>query len=245
MLEVAINDRCMLIEEYIDGLRPNSTIYHYKQQAIVSPRGGELGFEVLIDGAMHDQHTDFLKIHGDLRFASSTIFLFQRLKVYFSYLAEKAEGTQYIFVNIERSNLCDIALIATVIDAVRVAKKHGVVLVVEVTERNHCRDCRRVGEGLEMLSRAGVLLAADDYDIYGGDFRSEEVDAGLYEFIKVNAPLTAREGDFLKRVCEQRDEKFIIERIEGTDCLSLDPNLAPFIWGYQGYLFDVGKRMVL
>lgn len=146
-----------------------------------------------------------------------------------------------LFVNMERSNLCDIKVLKRIIDISKKLASLGVELVIEITERDFCSSCTRVIEGLSYLKMEKVSLARDDFDYMNLDFKSAGSELKLYyDYVKVEMPLNKAEysyfNDFL--ATHYQSKKIVIERIENkTQLKSLDIDK---IWGLQGFLFCRG-----
>lgn len=226
---------CTLIEKYIDSDIRESYFYEYKYQRIFNAKNEVVGIEVLIDHSRSNSLSMGLFIHSDPIFSSSTLYLLERL---FSSLdkdlSEYRNNGAKVFINIERSNLCDIKIIAMAIKCHRKAKELGVVIVLEVTERNHCYSCKNIEEGLRTLRESGVNIAIDDYDIYNGDYRREEISQGYYNYIKVEAPTNINQHDKLIEFLETSKCKVILEKIESNDCIE---NMKHLLWGMQGFAY--------
>ncbi|MHA2799752.1 EAL domain-containing protein [Vibrio harveyi] len=153
----------------------------------------------------------------------------------------KYSGKKF-FINIERNNICDKYLLG---ELGRLSKNLGdinIELIIEITERNFCGECKKVKEGLDSLSIMGIPLAADDYDIYNGDFRDIEIVNGTYSYIKVKAPQTHVEKEKIIQFSsklKKRKEKLIVENVETLTDLNILEAIRPF--GVQGFLFHKGE----
>lgn len=91
-------------------------------------------------------------------------------------------------------------------------------------------------DGLVYMKRNGILLAADDFDIYGDDFREKEVGMGLYEFIKVIMPKSTIEATIFNHFASEISGEIILEMVEDHHQLG-KWNLAP-VYGYQGFAYS-------
>ncbi|MFH0260671.1 hypothetical protein ACPV5U_12970 [Vibrio mediterranei] len=237
---------CVQIDRFIKGIKQSSANYQYKMQGIYSASGQCIGYEVLIDQIRSRETLLGPNVHSDLTFSSSANYLLERIKVAVENGRFECDWSgKYIFLNIERSNLCDITLLARLIELNSYLLEKQIGLVVEMTERNVCGSCVRIIEGLTLLKQNGVVTAADDYDIYKSDFRANELDMNLYEFIKIQSPCSAREVDMLETFAQIRPEKIIMEHVESTSVFKMLVGLNRFFWGYQGYCFDKGSPIYI
>lgn len=150
-------------------------------------------------------------------------------------------NSSLVFVNMERSNLCDVKILKRICDLSKRLSILGVELVIEITERDFCFSCTRIMEGLSYLKMEKVLLASDDFDYINNDFKEPGSELNLfYDYVKVEVPLNIENkecfDDFVNT--HYQSKKIIIERIENINQLqSLDTNK---IWGLQGFLFCKG-----
>lgn len=224
---------CVLISQYL-GKRPSVQwdSINYKFQELVDESGNVIGYEALINAkGIPSSFRDKIYTH-ELAFPNSTKNLVERLlnksSEQHAYLSNK-----YLFINIERSHLCDQFLLCDIVLLSQHLDTIGCSLVVETTERNRCGQCPEILKGLNFLKGNSILLALDDYDLLS-DFRADEACSGLYDFMKVEYNIdNLFELGKLKHV-----DNLIVERIESEkDKQSvLSQNITP--WAFQGYLFN-------
>ena len=100
-------------------------------------------------------------------------------------ISEK-KSVKRIFVNVEKSTLSCSESIDELLECAVDFVSSGFELVVEVTERPLASTCsmRDYIDGLIRLSRAGVAIALDDYNIAGNCHI--ELEMGLVELVKVD-----------------------------------------------------------
>lgn len=109
-----------------------ANILRYKKQRIVLNRGNDTGAcELLIDFKRMNNGAKYC--YKDL--AQSVV---DDLLSVMTRHPNKIWEEQYIFVNIERDNLCDEVLIEKIAFLSAMFKLHHKTLVVEITERNQC-----------------------------------------------------------------------------------------------------------
>ncbi|MBL4560996.1 MAG: EAL domain-containing protein [Labilibaculum sp.] len=149
-----------------------------------------------------------------------------------------------IFINIERSNLCDVKVIKRICDISKRLELFGTELVVEVTERDFCSKCTKVLEGLTYLKSKEVVLAKDDFDYLTLDFKSINTELALfYEYVKIDVPLNFKEkvifDDFVE--AHYKTKKIIVEKIETKEQLKMLDLIK--LWGVQGFLFCKGETI--
>ncbi len=148
---------------------------------------------------------------------------------------------QAIFINIERANLCDVRILRRIVDTSRQLRASNIELVVEVTERDPCKNCSRIIEGLKYLSSMQVSLACDDFDYVCLDteYAFKRI-AKYFNYIKVDIPNNKFEKIRFDLFMELYGEnkKIIIEKVESNSQLKLLENKP--IWGIQGFLFCEG-----
>ncbi|NOH31317.1 EAL domain-containing protein [Vibrio mediterranei] len=235
---------CTQIDRFITSTIESSISFQYKMQGIYSVRGQCLGYEILIDSRRSRETSLDPNFHQDLMFSSSANYLLERIKVAIEHGTFKCDWSgKHMFLNLERSNLCDITLLSGLIELNNYLLEKQIRLVVEITERNVCENCVRIIEGLILLKQNGVVMAVDDYDIYKSDFRANELEMKLYEFIKIQSPSCERELDALEAFEQIRPEKIIMEHVESTSIFKMLINLNKIFWGYQGYWFDKGAAI--
>lgn len=142
-----------------------------------------------------------------------------------------------LFINVERMNLCNKVLLRKLnLAAKKFLKTNQVELVLELTERNPCGYCVDIMHGLVYLKRNYILLAIDDFNIYGDDLRRKEVNIELYDFIKVVMPKSASEVIIFNQFVSSRSEKIILEMVEDHHLLARW-GLA-LTYGYQGFAYN-------
>ncbi|MFB2732886.1 hypothetical protein [Shewanella mangrovisoli] len=146
-----------------------------------------------------------------------------------------------IFINLERSNMCDVKILNRVITLNEILNTLGVQLVIEITERNYCGRCFRIIQGLTYLKSFDVKLACDDYNFIGHELGACDVELLLYyDYIKLEMPVgeadVNRMNEFIKYYGS--DKKIILEKIEENEQLK-NVNLDK-IWGLQGFAYCKG-----
>lgn len=142
-----------------------------------------------------------------------------------------------LFINLERSNLCDYYLLSELKQASNVLKKSSINLVIEITERDTCSQCKRVSDGLKLLNIMDIPLAIDDFDIYSGDYRNEEFKQGIYSYVKIRVPRNEEEKSKLALFKHQNpSEKIIIENVEKQSDLDFLEKIKPT--AVQGFFFN-------
>ncbi|MEL3925741.1 EAL domain-containing protein [Aeromonas enteropelogenes] len=210
------------------------TRYDFKFERIVSASGALLGYEILLDFAK-------AKCSGDIACVAQyekAIHDTSAIEFAISKLL-KAKSTlrvNRLFLNFERMHLCHRQLLAKIALLSKELFVNNIELVLEITERDVCGNCEQIRYGLSFLKSAGVSLAVDDFDIYNGDFRVAEVLSGLYDYIKVEAPITAAQRTTFNKFATLsflKEKKIIMERIENTAMLR--GLVIPF--GLQGYAY--------
>lgn len=205
------------------------TYYEVKFEKIISWHGDLLGYEILLD-------FDFARRKGLLENYKKGILDMSVIQYTLSRLANSSVvfNPQRLFVNMERSHLCNPHLLHKVVLVSRQLFLNNVELVLEITESNPCLNCPRISKGLLFLKREGVSLAVDDYNIYDGDFRAPEVLAGIYDYIKIEMPINEREQrcfNLFSLQLEPLCRKIILERVECIE--DVKTLVRPF--GLQGY----------
>lgn len=210
------------------------TEFNYRLQKIVSLQGDILGFEVLLDfqRAQNEINDGLAQYTSAINDGRSLDFLLNIL------LTKKPNYfSKRIFINVERMNLCNKTLLRKVAAAARkLCVDYDVELVVEITERNPCGDCADILHGLVFLKRNKVSLAADDFDIYGDDFREKEVDSGIYDYIKVDMPKSISQARKLNEFICNRRERVIVEMVERHEEI-FNLGVSNRAFGYQGFAY--------
>lgn len=150
-------------------------------------------------------------------------------------------GKEVIFINLERSNLCDMKILRRVVTLSDRLRFAGVQLVVEITERNYCGRCSRIVQGLTYLKSSNVKLACDDYNFIGYELGVN--DAGLllfYDYIKLELPVGDADFNRMSEFIEYygSEKKIILERVEANEQLN-NVNFEK-VWGLQGFAYCKG-----
>lgn len=217
-----------------DQIISTSNHFHFRLQKIVAGDESVLGYEVLLDFSKVDSDAEqlshpYYKAINDGRALDYLLnSILTRPLMFFS---------KKIFINVERMNLCNKFLMRKLVAASNTLfLKNDVELVVEITERNQCGNCNDIVQGLNFLKMNTVSLAADDFDVYNGDFRNKEVLMGLYDYVKVIMPSSFLEASMLNSFIMSRKESVIIEMVEDVNRLK---NLnVESVYGYQGYAYQ-------
>ncbi|MGL5668561.1 MAG: hypothetical protein ACRDD9_20835 [Shewanella sp.] len=150
-------------------------------------------------------------------------------------------GKGVVFINLERSNLCDVKILNRVINLNETFKNFGVQLVVEITERNYCGKCYRIIQGLTFLKSFDIKLACDDYNFIGHNIGVNDVELLLfYDYIKLEVPVGEADIDKMNEFIEYygSEKKIILEKIEVNEQLT-NVNLDN-VWGLQGFAYCKG-----
>lgn len=218
--------------------------YKFKSQGIYSPilERQNIGIEILVD---FEKSNINARSNIDMILSEASEILVSKI---IRSLRSKPTGNwhnKYIFINLERSNLCNILLIKRLATLSQHFSSLGINLVIEITERNPCGECHSVRVGLDNLYHEGLTLAVDDFELYKGDFRASEINKHHFDYIKVDMPRTNIELRLLESFIQNRPEHIIVERIENKRQLKELEKLSGQIWGYQGYLFDTGTHITL
>ncbi|MFB2779598.1 hypothetical protein ACE017_10530 [Shewanella mangrovisoli] len=156
---------------------------------------------------------------------------------YASQLANKG----IVFINLERSNLCDVKILNRVITLNEVLSTIGVQLVVEITERNYCGRCFRIIQALTYLKSFDVKLACDDYNFIGREQGVYDVKLLLYyDYIKLEMPVGEDDVNSMNEFVEYygTEKNIILEKIEVNEQLN-NVNLNN-VWGLQGFAYCKG-----
>lgn len=213
----------------------------YKTQQIRNVHGELIGHEFLLslDKLTHLEIEYFFK-----RLIIDTYSTKVMVRTIYENIKNLKFINDYIFINMERSHLCDNHLISEIIKLNFILKKHKSNLVVEITERDHCGSCVRIIEGIKYLSASGIMLAIDDYDIYKDDLSnflfSKDV-KDLFDIVKINIPEQYLLPTFNKFI-SKCDKRIIVEMVETREQLEQIENRND-IWGIQGYIYDKGVKL--
>ncbi|MBO2656085.1 EAL domain-containing protein [Shewanella algae] len=233
------NGSIQLLEE---GFQPR-----FKLQTIVNGYGSPIGYEVLLDFQYALENNQLMKYKTSVVYGESLLPCIQLLHNFFR---EGSNKELYVFINIERSNLCDVRAIKKIDDLSKYLKSVNVTLVVEITEREYCKDCCSAVDGLLYLSANKLLLAADDFNYIDDlDHRYEELLSGIYNIVKISVPLSKDEELCLSlflNIIKSLDIKIIVERVENIeqwDSMRKFFNEDVEVLGYQGFLFCNGVSL--
>ncbi|HGY9608048.1 diguanylate phosphodiesterase [Vibrio harveyi] len=227
---------CFLIEDY---LNKTNNIYpsdiHYKLQEIVDVKNRVLGYEVLLDPLNLPKQEIKDLYNREIQYPHMSRALISRLEHYTHQHTNDFFG-KYVFINLERSNLCDKYLLCDIVILRNTLETLKADLVIEVTERNTCQRCPEIQKGFDFLKKQNVLLAVDDYDL-DFDFREQEVLGGLYQFIKVEHSTKQDYYDRVFELSKKTRAKLIIERVETPlERMQITQSNIP-VWGLQGFLY--------
>ncbi len=212
----------------------SKTEFFYRLQKIVSYQQSVIGYEILLDfskaqSLMPDgliKYTEAMNDGRTLNYLLSKL-ISEKIKIF----------RKKIFINVERVNLRDKMLLRKInLAAKKLLRTNQIQLIVEITERNPCPNCIDIIYGLVYLKNCNVLLAVDDFDIYAGDFRQDELNIGMYDFIKIIMPKSAAEAITFNDFLSNRNEKIILEMVEEHHRLA-QWNLH-IAYGYQGFAYS-------
>lgn len=210
--------------------------YYFKAQKIVNLGAECIANEILIDF----DKTKCLKGEGSsLALSYSLSSCLEQVVKFVGEQGEQGEKKQ-VFVNVEDCSLCDFDILNYIVNiSVVLFCVYGVELVIEMTERTVCKGCPTVKKSLEYLNGNDVSLAMDDYDYVGCDFREELLGLSLFDYIKVDMPLSHFERTkFVEFVEGNVDRYIIVERVETQEQFSFLSGF--YIYGVQGFLFCKG-----
>ncbi|QYJ86039.1 hypothetical protein K0I73_18090 [Shewanella mesophila] len=204
---------------------------------IADKQGSILGAELLLDfnflserGASHAEVNDIIVLGEAANGAIDCASQFTRFT-----------NKKVIFINLERSNLCDVKILRRVVTLNESLNLVGVKLVVEITERNYCGRCCRIVQGLTYLKSCDIKLACDDYNFIGHELGAYDTELLLfYDYIKLEMPVGEADVNRMNEFIEYygTDKKIILEKIEVNEQLnnvSLDN-----VWGLQGFAYCKG-----
>lgn len=231
--------KCHLLNEQPTSLSDDliiSTVseFFFKMQKIVTFGGDVIGYEILLDfqKAQQEMKDGVLVYTQAINDGRSLDYLLNIM------LTKKPTVSgKKMFINVERMNLCNKMLLRKIVATARhLQTKYDIDLVVEITERNPCGYCVNVMHGLLYLKKSHVSLAADDFDIYRGDFREKEIDTGLYDFIKVDMPKSQLEAVRLNEFIHKRNENIIVEMVENHEKIMFF-GVSGRVYGYQGFAY--------
>lgn len=148
-----------------------------------------------------------------------------------------------VFVNIERRQIRDKSFIDSIGLVLNRIVDKGQKVVFEVTER----DCCKTDDLLNLISLKkmyNIKLAADDV-ISIDDVRKREIDAGVYDYIKMEPfylegangmkkPFDPQTHKWMSELTNEFGSEFIAEKIEYQQDLT-SASLYPFSY-FQGFL---------
>lgn len=201
---------------------------------IADKRGSIIGAELLLDfnyllerGISNTEINDIISLgeaaHGAIDCAS------------------QFTSKNVVFINLERSNLCDVKILNRVITLNETLNFFGIKLVIEITERNYCGRCCRIIQGLTYLKSFDVKLACDDYNFIGHELGVYDVELLLfYDYIKLEMPVGEADVNRMNEFTEYygSEKKIILEKIEVNEQLN-NVNLDK-VWGLQGFAYCKG-----
>lgn len=240
-----MNDCYILKSSFYENTRNLAVELRFKYQnifstkvnsanSIVDKQGSIIGAELLLDfnfllgrGASHSEMNDIVCLGEAANGAIDCASHFMSKKV--------------VFINLERSNLCDVRILKRVITLNERLNLVGVQLVVEITERNYCGRCCRIVQGLTYLKSCDVKLACDDYNFMGYELGVNDAELLLfYDYIKLEVPVGEADINRMNEFIEYygSDKKIILEKIEENEQLN-NVNFDK-IWGLQGFAYCKG-----
>ncbi len=235
------NERRDLPTDSTEKFQQNKTRFEFKNEIIVSQNKQLLASELLLSREDAPIHNSFMNGKFGKRLAKD--ILEQQLYFLIS-LNPSVFPFKFLFINVERNAFVNQNIISLMTSVHSHFKNYGKSLVVETTERQYSYGDKEYLDSLEKLKNVDIKIALDDYQV-GDDFREEELDAGLYDFVKVDNPFfnikmgigfSSENLDTILRRKATSDAKWIVERVEDECSLN---HLLPFdFWGYQGYLFN-------
>ncbi len=229
---------CFLLDKYLsDRNVANKYNLSYKIQEINSLSGINIGYEVLInaEGLSVKQANEIY--NKSLMFPHSTQRLIRRLEHYVEENSHELTGKS-LFINLERSHLCDKFLLCDIVILSRQAAYKKVNIIIEITERDICGSCSEIRNGIKFLNKNNVLLALDDYQINKNDFRRNELESNVYSFIKVDFVSLSNHQEQLEELLEKYNLKLVVEYIESESDRDWVSRHAPETWALQGYLYN-------
>ncbi|MGL4829539.1 MAG: EAL domain-containing protein [Vibrio sp.] len=231
---------CKLIFELAEDLgNLQFSDIKYKIQDIVEPGAGyTIGYEILIDGVHLSEAEKSIIYNKKIKHPNAVRNLLKTIQfaIENNNRLQNLLENKKLFINLERSNLCDYFLLSELKTFANLLKEQSIELIIEITERNSCQSCKRLSDGLLLLNVLDIPLAADDYDIYTSDFREHEFKSGVYDYIKIRIPKTCNEKRKLAQFFDSiENEKVIIENVETNDQYQFAKSLTPF--ALQGFHF--------
>ncbi len=229
---------CFLLEKYLsDRNIASKHNLSYKIQEINNLNGESIGYEVLINAeGLSVKQADEI-YNKSLMFPHSTQRLIRRLERYIEENNKDLSGKS-LFINLERSHLCDRFLLCDIVILSQKAAHKNVDIIIELTERNNCGECSEIKSAIEFLNRNKVLLALDDYELDEDDFRRSELDSYAYSFIKINFTMLHNNQEQLEELLKKYNLKLIVEYIEEEENRDWVTKNIPETWALQGYLYN-------
>ncbi len=229
---------CFLLDKYLsDRNMANKHNLCYKIQEINDLNGDNIGYEVLINAeGLSVRQADEI-YNKSLMFPHATQRLIRRLEHYVEENSQELTGKN-LFINLERSHLCDKFLLCDIVILSRKAAHKNVNVIIEITERDTCGKCSEIGSGIEFLNKNNVLLALDDYEVNKNDFRCNELESNVYSFIKVDFVSLSNHQEQLEELLEKYNLKLIVEYIESESDRDWVSQHVPNTWALQGYLYN-------
>lgn len=200
----------------------------YKFEKILDRDGGLIGYEVLSNNFGPQVLTED--------------YLLEQLTYIRNY--HRSIGGKALFVNIERCHLpCHRVLMSLFITKLKL-EMYGVLLVLEITERQYPASASAVLPSLIYLKSLNICMAADDFylpDKVAAPLEvsavENEVSEGVYTFIKIeNSFKCFNEFSLMVESLASSGCQLIVERIETVKELKLC-RLLPF-YAFQGYIFN-------
>lgn len=229
---------CLLLEKYLSNRNmANKYTLSYKMQEINNISGENIGYEFLINTEELSDKEACEIYNESLPFPHGTKCFIRRLEHYIEEGRPELIGKN-LFINLERSHLCDKFLLCDIVILFKKSAKKNVNIVIEITERDICGNCKEVKGGLEFLNRNGVPLALDDYDLDNVDFRFIELGSIFYSFIKVDFRSLLTHQIKLEKIIKKHKFKLIIEHVESETERNWISLHAPDTWALQGYLYN-------
>lgn len=229
---------CFLFEQYLSGREiANKYNLNYKLQEITNLEGINIGYEILIDAKGFSViQVDEIYNKG-LMYPHPTKKLMRRIENYIEGGGQLLSGKS-LFVNLERSHLCDKFLLCDIVILSKKLAHQNASLIIELTERDICGKCSKIDEGIYFLKQNKILLALDDYNINEGDFRNDELDAKVYNFIKIDFSSITNNLNYIDDILKKHNLKLIVEYIESESNKEWISKNLKTTWALQGYLYN-------
>lgn len=203
----------------------------YKFQEIFNNNLKIVGYEILIENPLSS---------GVTLFSADDVVELLYIKIINSRELNFLIGKS-LFLNLENYELCNFQTLKKIVELNLVLDAHGVCLVVELTERDHCFPCKSFGSGIKYLYENNVTLAADDYNMFISDYRNAFV-FKYFNFVKLEVPrLSCGYVDEFVECTELISDKInclIFERVETTEQFHFILSLGIVNSLFQGFLFN-------